>query len=204
MIAGIVYMFAGNTAPEGFLICDGSLVSRSDYPDLFNAIGTLFGAGDGSTTFALPDLSGRIPIGASNTYAFASSGGTETVALDGTTMPSHAHTVPSHTHANTITATTPAYTHTVSTQPAFNYNRPNSTRTIYTGSGAKTGYAGTSSTNATLSTQVGIANHDPADCTMSGSISDCPAFNSGTDGGGLAHNNMQPYIVMKYVISTGE
>ena len=61
--AGIVSAFAGKTAPSGWLKCDGSAISRTLYADLFAAIGTLYGAGDGSTTFNLPNLIGRVPFG---------------------------------------------------------------------------------------------------------------------------------------------
>lgn len=57
LTAGFVAAFAGATAPSGWLICDGSAVSRTDYADLYTAIGTTYGTGDGSTTFNLPDLS---------------------------------------------------------------------------------------------------------------------------------------------------
>ena len=57
--AGIMQMFAGNTIPAGWLLCDGSAVSRTDYAKLFSAIGTIYGEGDGSTTFALPNLIDR-------------------------------------------------------------------------------------------------------------------------------------------------
>ena len=60
---GMVLPFAGAAAPEGFLLCDGSAVSRTTYGDLFAAIGTAYGAGDGSTTFNLPDLRGRVAAG---------------------------------------------------------------------------------------------------------------------------------------------
>jgi hypothetical protein len=57
MATGMVAAFAGTTAPEGWLVCDGSIVSRTDYADLFAQIGSTYGDGDGSTTFNLPDLS---------------------------------------------------------------------------------------------------------------------------------------------------
>lgn len=62
--AGVIQMFAGATPPAGWLLCDGSAVSRTTYATLFAAIGTTWGVGDGSTTFNLPDLRGRAPIGA--------------------------------------------------------------------------------------------------------------------------------------------
>lgn len=63
MPTGATVPFAGPTAPEGWLLCDGSAVSRTTYADLFAAIGTTWGAGDGSTTFNIPDMRGRIPRG---------------------------------------------------------------------------------------------------------------------------------------------
>ncbi|WP_278549940.1 phage tail protein [Cloacibacillus evryensis] len=59
--AGEVMLFAGDTVPDGWMPCAGALVSRSAYPELFAAIGTKYGAGDGSTTFALPDTADRFP-----------------------------------------------------------------------------------------------------------------------------------------------
>lgn len=61
---GIVLPHAGSIVPSGWLSCDGSLVSRTTYAELFTAIGINFGAGDGSTTFKLPDMRGRVPLGA--------------------------------------------------------------------------------------------------------------------------------------------
>ena len=62
---GVISMYAGATAPDGWLLCDGSAVSRTTYADLFTAIGTTYGAGDGSTTFNVPDVRGRVPVGRS-------------------------------------------------------------------------------------------------------------------------------------------
>lgn len=61
--SGIVSPYAGASAPDGWLICDGSNVSRSIYPDLYSAIGTSFGNGDGLTTFTLPDMRGKFARG---------------------------------------------------------------------------------------------------------------------------------------------
>lgn len=60
---GCISMFCGSVAPNGWLICDGSNVSRTTYADLFSIIGTTYGNGDGSTTFTLPDFKGRVPVG---------------------------------------------------------------------------------------------------------------------------------------------
>lgn len=62
--SGAVIPFAGSTAPQGYLLCDGREVSRADYPYLFDAIGTTYGEGDGSTTFNLPNLQDKFVQGA--------------------------------------------------------------------------------------------------------------------------------------------
>lgn len=64
MPVGTVLNFAGQHSPEGFLLCDGAEISRSKYPKLFNSIGTAFGAGDGVSTFNLPNFQGVVPRGA--------------------------------------------------------------------------------------------------------------------------------------------
>jgi microcystin-dependent protein len=92
---GEIRMFAGNFAPVGWAFCDGSLQSISQNNALFALLGTTYG-GDGQTTFALPNLLGRIPIhfGTSNTgasYAVGAIGGAETVTLTQGQMPVHAH-----------------------------------------------------------------------------------------------------------------
>lgn len=63
LYAGIVLPYAGSVAPDGYILCDGSAISRTTYSKLFTAIGTTYGAGDGSTTFNVPNLKGRTLIG---------------------------------------------------------------------------------------------------------------------------------------------
>ena len=85
--AGTMQMFAGNTIPAGWLLCDGSAVSRTDYAKLFSAIGTTWGAGDGSTTFNLPNSIGRFAEGAATSGSYKSAGLpniTGTIALGNT------------------------------------------------------------------------------------------------------------------------
>ena len=199
--AGIIMPFAGTVAPENYLFCDGSAVSRSTYATLYAVIGDTFGAGDGSSTFNLPDLSGRVPLGVSQSHALGTTGGSETVTLTESELPAHVHEVPQHGHADTIGATTPEFSHSI-TQPEFKY-------TASRGSNSPSGFnirAYTSTTTATAkrSTNVAVAAHAPSNCTMSGAITDKEAFDSGTIGGGLAHNNMQPYLPVNFVICTGE
>ena len=71
------------SVPTGFLECNGAAVSRSTYAALFTAIGTTYGAGDGSSTFLVPDLQNKVPVSKSNNKALASTGGAETVAAAG-------------------------------------------------------------------------------------------------------------------------
>ena len=71
--AGAVMPFAGSTAPAGWLLCFGQAVSRSQYGELFAVLGTSYGVGDGSTTFNLPDLRGRVVAGVDNMGGSAAS-----------------------------------------------------------------------------------------------------------------------------------
>ncbi len=96
--SGTILPYGGSTIPSGFLECDGSAVSRSTYADLFAAIGTTWGAGDGSTTFNLPDLRGRSPLGAGTgsgltARTLGSTGGEENHTLSTSELPSHNHQV---------------------------------------------------------------------------------------------------------------
>jgi len=110
--AGSGMLWFTNSAPTGYLLCDGSAVSRTTYSALFGVIGTTYGVGDGSTTFNLPDLRQRIPIGRAASGTGSTLAGTFG-AIDHThTGPSHTHTytdVINHTH--TITITDPGHTH---------------------------------------------------------------------------------------------
>jgi len=83
-------MFGGNFAPAGWMFCQGQLLPISEYETLFNLIGTTFG-GDGQSTFALPDLRGRLPIHQGSGFTLAQSGGAETVTLTVSQIPAHTH-----------------------------------------------------------------------------------------------------------------
>jgi microcystin-dependent protein len=101
---GEVSIFAGNFAPAGWMFCEGQLLPISEYETLFNLIGTTYG-GDGQSTFALPDLRGRIPIHQGNGFILAETGGAEEVTLTVNQIPAHSH--PALGSSNTGTGTQP-------------------------------------------------------------------------------------------------
>jgi microcystin-dependent protein len=106
---GEIRLFAGNFAPAGWMFCNGSLLSISEYEVLFVLIGTTYG-GDGQQTFALPDLRSRVPIhlgqgvGLSN-YVLGQKGGSETVTLTDSQIPAHVHVL--NANSNHGAAATP-------------------------------------------------------------------------------------------------
>lgn len=169
---------ARSEAPEGWLLCDGSAVSRATYSDLFAAIGTTYGAGNGSTTFNLPDLRGRVPLGPdgsagrlSGSDALGNSGGAEKHQLVTSEIPSHGHGVSS------ITIDT--HSHGV---PIFTQQR-------HEGSGFA--YNGMSSGGNTVTQSTAYSG---------GSF----PLNGSTDstGGGGSHTSMQPYLVVNWLVKT--
>jgi microcystin-dependent protein len=87
---GEIRMFGGSFAPAGWMFCSGQLLPISENETLFNLIGTTYG-GDGQSTFALPDLRGRVPIHQGNGFTLAESAGTESVTLTTAQIPSHTH-----------------------------------------------------------------------------------------------------------------
>lgn len=143
---GNVSMTARSTAPSGWLLCDGAAVSRSTYAALFSAIGTTYGTGDGSTTFNLPNLKGRIPVGVDS----------------------------AQTEFNTLgeVGGEKAHTLTIAEMPAHDHGL---SQIYVVGSGG----------NGMLTHWNGAA-----------------AASTAPRGGGSAHNNLQPYIALNYIIKT--
>ena len=146
---GTVESFAGSVAPSGWLLCDGSTISRTTYQILFATIGTTCGAGDGATTFTLPDMKGRISVGAGH----------------GTNLTNRILGVKDGEENHLLTLNEiPAHTHT--------YDKQNGVQNIIAPAGA------------------GITAADDPTSTV----------NSGSAGGGAAHNVMQPYLVLNHII----
>ena len=120
---GEIRMFGGNFAPAGWLFCDGQQLPIPENETLFNLIGTTYG-GDGESTFALPDLRGRIPIHVGPGFSLAETGGVETVTLTQAQMPAHTHSVMAST--NNTTQTSPS-TNVLATPTAFDLYRAGAT-----------------------------------------------------------------------------
>jgi microcystin-dependent protein len=195
---GTVWDTLASVAPAGWLILDGSLVSRSTYSNLFALIGTVYGAGDGSTTFALPDARGRTTIGAGTgsgltnrvlgTYV-----GTETVSLVTANLPAHTHTITDPGHAHTI----PAHGHTASDSGHTHAMSGNAT-TIGVNAQApvsQIAYFATTNTGVGFA-QITVANA-PAFTTVSNTTG---ITGTGSVGSGTAVANMQPSLVVNKMV----
>lgn len=106
--AGAILPWPTNIAPANFLICDGAAVSRTTYAVLFATIGTTYGAGNGTTTFNIPNMVGKTIVGRDATDAqfdvLGETGGAKTHTLAESEMPSHKHTDTGHSHRQVITA----------------------------------------------------------------------------------------------------
>lgn len=108
MPTGSICIYSGQTAPTGWLICDGTAISRTLYSRLYSVINTLYGSGDGVLTFNLPNLQERIPVGKTSITNLGNVGGNNSVTLSVENLPSHSHTGTTesggiHNHTGTTT-----------------------------------------------------------------------------------------------------
>jgi microcystin-dependent protein len=120
---GEIRMFAGNFAPAGWMFCEGQLLPISENETLFQLIGTTYG-GDGESTFALPDLRGRIPLHQGNGFILAETGGAEEITLTVQQISAHSHPLLASTNnastanaGGNLLAQTPSYTPYISMPP---------------------------------------------------------------------------------------
>lgn len=170
-----IVMFGGNFAPRGWAFCDGQLLPIAQYQALFSLLGTNYG-GDGRTTFALPDLRGRVPIhkgdgdgpGLSN-YRLGQKGGVETVTLNTMEIPSHNHTAVGKMQTGPdVDLTDNSAGHLLAHQA----RNGNDALDIYT-SGAGSQYM----------KEEGVA------------------VTVGNTGGNMPHENRQPFLTVNYIIA---
>lgn len=184
---GTVTMFAGSSAPTGWLLCNGAAVSRTTYATLFDAIGTTYGSGDGSTTFNLPNLQGRVPLGASSSYALGSTGGATTAATSDHTLT--ADEIPAHTHGSKSLSGSFNVRNSGAAANANMVDTPAGIVSIAANSSTYTKGWAESTANANTPRKVTVnASHEHESV-----------------GGGASHNHgsvstMQPYISMNYII----
>jgi microcystin-dependent protein len=203
--SGVINMWATTTAPTSWLLCDGTAVSRTTYASLFAVISTTYGVGDGSTTFNLPNLKGKVPVGRdSGDVSFDSmgeTGGAKTHTLTSAEMPVHTHTQDSHNHTqNSHNHTQDSHNHT---QNAHSHTVDGALVPRGTGSVFREltdGGSGSSNVTSRSQTATNIATTATNQATTAVNVA-ATATNQNAGSGG-AHNNLQPYIVLNYIIKT--
>lgn len=228
--AGTVSAFAGASAPGGWLLCNGAAVSRTTYDALFAVVGTTYGAGDGSTTFNLPNLKGRVPVGLDASQvefdALGEIGGEKMHTLTTAEMPVHGHGIDhthsmTHTHpmshSHTASASSISHSHSGTTGssvvPASFSNTDGVSNTDYIRAGSDT--TGRYSNNVsgsghTHSFSTSSYNHTHSitvdsfngntGSSSASSTGGASSTTSGNTGSGTGHNNIQPYITLNYII----
>lgn len=201
---GTVVAFAGSSAPAGWLLCDGTnTYSRTTYAALFAVIGTVYGSGNGSTTFGVPDMRGRAGIGAGSgpgltTRSLGSTVGTEQHTLTTAQMPSHNHTASDsgHSHSTSVGGMSANASHA---HGGWHENDTLYMTGIAYGSppGAVRNAYGTAQ-GINKNTQFTNTDHVHSVTVNTGYSS----VTIGSSGSGQAHNIMQPSLAMNYIIKT--
>lgn len=179
---GSVMLWTTNTAPTDWLLCDGTAVSRTTYATLFSLIGTTYGVGDSSTTFNLPNLKGRIPVGrdAAQTEfdTLNESGGSKAV-----TLTANESGLVGHGHSDTFSIGNDSPDHT------HGEYYPNRSGSILQGGGSRNDI-----TPVYQQTGWASARHSHA---LSGAVTSVAGASASS-----SHTNLQPYLVMNYIIRT--
>jgi microcystin-dependent protein len=209
-IGGLV-PFAGSVAPAGgkWMLADGSAISRTSYASLFALVGITYGVGDGSTTFNLPNLKGRVIVGLDATQTefdgLGELGGVKTVTLTESQIPSHNHTQNSHNHTqnphghtqNPHNHTQDPHTHTTQATISASSGAHNNT-TDYVAAG--TNGASTTPSIASISTTTATNQATTATNNSETAVNNATTATNNPTGGGQAHDNLQPYVVLNYLI----
>lgn len=192
---GVVLPWAGTPpAPTGWFHCNGQAISRTTYSALFGVIGTTFGVGDGSTTFNVPNLQGRLPLGVNGSHPLGALEGSETKTLTTANLPSHLHSMAhthaiDHNHASFSTSSDGAHQHALS-------------RSAGAGGGTNNipkGDAFNDSNVAGLASD-GAHTHTVDVPAFVGSSGASSAANTGSTGSGTAFDIMPPTIGLNYII----
>jgi microcystin-dependent protein len=181
VMTGEIKMWGTASAPTGYLLCNGTAVSRSTYAALFAVYGSTFGAGDGSTTFNLPDFRDRMPIGAGSTYALATTGGSASTTLITANLPSH-----NHTATSTTTVTDPGHFH-ISGVPS-DYASPD--------------YGSGSISNTNQKAGSSTTSNSPLTQTKTTGITASTTTTTANTGSGTAVTTISPYLGIYYIIKT--
>lgn len=204
---GVISMFGGSAAPSGWLLCDGSAVSRTTYAALFAVFSTTYGTGDGSTTFNLPNLKGAVPTGldASQTEfnALGKTGGAKTATLASANLPAHAHDI-THTHGTPATATggfSADHNHSMPAEVyanALGTGTPNPVSAI--AAGATTGHFSATFPSAN---PTGNASADHTH-TLPGMTTNSQSTTNSGNGPGSATpvSVLEPYLVLNFIVKT--
>lgn len=200
---GALTAFAGSVNPSGWMSCDGQAVSRTTYDALFTAIGTTYGAGDGVTTFNLPDLRGAFPMHKSGSHALGSEGGSETVTLVEANLPVHDHQMThyhsmDHNHPSFTTSSDGAHSHT--THVGWETDAPNTgAGARFTNVGDLPANQGSNKGNAPT-TSAGAHTHTVDVPNFVGDTGGSSQIRTGTTGSGTAATVLNPFVALNWII----
>lgn len=186
VLVGEIKPYAGNSEPTGWLKCDGRAISRINYAALFDVIGTTYGAGDGSTTFNLPDMRDRFPVGSGSSYALGDTGGSPDAI------------VPYHNHSFTNPKVTGGAT-TASKDGGHSHSFVRAA--VKSGTGSSIYSAQTSGTTSNYATSVHAGHTHPVPAHTH-TVSGGSVGYAGTNGN-TRNANLPPYIGINFIIYAG-